>query len=61
METKNIKVGDKVEVVKQNFGCVFLGKKGIVTSIGAGVIPIHVTLLGEQHETDFAPNELEVQ
>lgn len=36
------------------------GKKGVVTSIGSGVIPIHVTLEGERFETDFAKKELRV-
>jgi hypothetical protein len=40
----------------------FRGREGIITSIGAGVIPIHVTFEGEKFETDFAAKELtEVQ
>lgn len=55
-----IKIGDKVEVVEQNFGFRHIGKKGRVTSIGRGVVPIHVTLAGENHEIYFAENELKV-
>ena len=51
-------IGKKVIVVRQNFGSAFVGRTGIVTSIGKGVIPIHVTLEGDKLETDFAKNEL---
>ena len=55
-----IKLNDKVRVARQNFGSLYVGREGTVTSIGKGVIPIHVTFTGENHETDFAKNELEV-
>lgn len=59
MEAK-IKIGDKVKVIRQNFGSLYIGQEGVVTSIGKGVIPIHITLNGEVSEADFAINELEV-
>ena len=37
------------------------GRKGIVTSVGNELLPIHVTLDKETWETDFTVDELEVQ
>ena len=37
------------------------GRKGIVTSIGNEVLPIHVTLDGENWETDFTADEVLVE
>ena len=36
------------------------GRKGFVTSIGNEVLPIHVTLDGENWETDFTTDEVQV-
>ena len=36
------------------------GRKGIVTSIGNEVLPIHVTLDGEEWETDFTADEVKL-
>jgi len=55
-----IKIGDKVKVVRQNFGSLYIGQEGTVTSIGNGVMPIRVTLNGGIREAGFAENELEV-
>lgn len=61
MEQKHkFKIGQKVKVIKQNFGFRYIGKTGIITSLGSGVIPVHVTLDGEKIETDFAANELQI-
>src|SRR3990167_10667976 len=55
MKKNDMRVGDTVKIL-----CTgkFQGKEGIVTSIGKGVIPIHVTFEGRTHETDFAINEI---
>ena len=53
-----INVGDYVRIYRMNFGSSYIGRKGRVTSIGKGVIPIHITLEGDNHETDFAKNEV---
>lgn len=51
----------KVKVIKQIFGNTYIGKVGVVTSIGKGEsLPIHVTLDGDKYETDFTVGELEV-
>ena len=50
-------IGTRVRAeVKGNFR----GREGIVTSIGNAVLPIHVTLDGDNWETDFREDELEV-
>ena len=37
------------------------GRAGVVTSVGNEVLPIHVTLDGEDWETDFTADEVEVR
>jgi RNase P/RNase MRP subunit p29 len=53
-------IGARVEVVKDTISSKFVGKKGKITSIGNEVLPIHVTLDGENHETDFTVSELRI-
>jgi hypothetical protein len=53
-----MRIGAKVQVRVQKFGSTFLGRQGLITSVGSGVLPIHVTLEGDNHETDFAISEL---
>ena len=55
-----MRIGQSVKVVKQVFGKSFIGRTGKITSIGHEVLPVHVTLTGERHETDFKPRELRV-
>jgi len=50
-------IGKDVRVIGS---IAFEGRRGKVTSIGTGKIPIHVTLDGETWETDFARDELKV-
>ena len=38
----------------------FIGKVGVVTSVGDAKLPIHVTLQGQTFESDFRVDELEV-
>jgi hypothetical protein len=72
MENKKIKrykmnneklIGKTVKIVKDsiigNRG-QFIGKAGVVTSVGNATLPIHVTLEGQKFETDFRVEELEV-
>tara|TARA_Y100000310_G_scaffold194850_1_gene194861 strand:+ start:502 stop:678 length:177 start_codon:yes stop_codon:yes gene_type:complete len=54
-ENSNL-IGRKVTVIAEGS---FEGRRGEITSVGTGVIPIHVTLEGEAWETDF--NDLEVE
>ena len=54
---KNEMVGERVRAV---VGGNFKGREGKVTSIGNAVLPIHVTLDGDNWETDFRADELEV-
>jgi hypothetical protein len=37
------------------------GRAGVVTSVGNEALNIHVTLDGENHETDFTADELEIR
>lgn len=54
---KNEMVGKRVRaIVEGNFE----SREGKVTSIGNAVLPIHVTLDGDNWETDFRADELEV-
>ena len=57
METQ-MQIGTKVQATVANK--YLNGKTGTITSIGKGVIPFHVTLDGDKHETDFAEKELRV-
>ena len=54
---KNEMVGERVRAV---VGGNFKGREGKVTSTGNAVLPIHVTLDGDNWETDFRVDELEV-
>ena len=54
---KNEMVGKRVRAV---VGGNFKGREGKVTSTGNAVLPIHVTLDGDNWETDFRADELEV-
>ena len=47
--------GPRVRVVAEGN---FEGREGIVTSIGNEALPIHVTLDGEDWETDFTADEI---
>ena len=58
MGTLNMQIGTKVQATVANK--YLNGKTGTITSIGKGVIPFHVTLDGDKHETDFAEKELRV-
>lgn len=51
-----VKIGDTVKILESSFK----GRIGIVTSIApTTTLPIHVTLFGDNHETDFRESEVE--
>ena len=54
---KNEMVGKRVRAV---VGGNFEDREGNVTSIGNEALPVHVTLDGDNWETDFRVDELEV-
>ena len=57
MKTELIGRNVKVNVINE---CLD-GRRGVITSIGNAVLPIHVTLEGESWETDFKLEELEME
>ena len=56
---KNEMVGKRVRA-SSSISDIYEGREGIVTSIGNAKLPIHVTLDGDNWETDFRVDELEV-
>lgn len=56
-------IGKIVKVVSDGivgYRSQFIGKIGVVTSVGDAKLPIHVTLESQKFETDFRVDELEV-
>ena len=54
-----LKIGQRIEIICKNK--LLTGKRGTITSIGTTEkLPIHITIDGENHETDFAEQELVV-
>ncbi len=50
-------INKKVRIVVEGN---FKGKQGIITSVGNEAFPVHVTLDGEDWETDFSFHEIEL-
>jgi len=47
-------IGKRVSITVEGWE----GRAGVVTSVGNEVLPIHVTLDGEDWETDFTVDEI---
>lgn len=54
-----MRIGQRVRLNENCTVKKWIGREGTITSFGNAVLPVHVTLDGENYETDFKENELE--